>query len=214
MTDIAEYFTTYRSYPEPPLVLGTLFSAVRQTLDEAGCFPLTVKHMYDAGCGSGGWLAHFLAWGAQPHRLTGVDLTPDRIERARRTLPPAVALRVGDAAVSCLPSASQDIVSAFVVFSTILDPAVRQRLADELLRVKKPNGVILWYDLRVNNPRNPHIRRVGADEIRTLFRGHSVQLTSTTLTPPIARRVARHERLYRALSRVPLLHSHYLGIVR
>lgn len=208
---IADYFTTYQPHAEPARVLSTLFATVRDALQRANCFPLTNKRIYDAGCGGGVWLDLFHQWGAQPHRLTGIDLTPSRIADARAKLPGAT-LTVGDASQSGLASGSQDLVTAFVVFSTILDPLIRQRLADEMMRVKKPDGVILVYDLRINNPRNPHIRRVSARERRALFHGRTVSTTSVTLAPPIARRVKGP--LYDLLSRVPLLRSHALSVIR
>jgi ubiquinone/menaquinone biosynthesis C-methylase UbiE len=215
MTSVPEYFATYRRPHEPPLVIETLERCVRTALLGAGVFPLTGKSIYDAGCGAGGWLGRYLAWGAQPHRLTGVDLTPERIAHARATLPESVTLRVDDASASGLPDQSQDLVSAYVVFSTILDPAVRQRLANEMVRVKKPGGAIIWYDLRIDNPRNRHVCGIRASEVRALFAGRDVRLASVTLEPHIARFVApRSPRAYRMLSHIPALHSHYLGIIR
>ena len=53
-------------------------------------------------------------------------------------------------------------VSHFTVFSSILNDSVRKQIAAEMLRVAKPGGGVLWFDLRVNNPRNPNVRGVTA----------------------------------------------------
>lgn len=213
-TRIADYYATYHAHAEPALVLADVFGAVRNALEQAGSFPLTDRRIYDVGCGSGGWLARYLEWGAQPHRLTGVDLAPNRIEAARETLP-GVTLHVGDAAESGLPDQSQDIVSTFTVFSAILDRDVTRRLAAEMIRVKKPDGVVLWYEMRVGNPANPEVRGIGAQEIRSLFPGCAVQLTSTRLLPQLGRMIApRSPTLYRLLNALPFLRTHYLGVIR
>jgi hypothetical protein len=39
----------------------------------------------------------------------------------------------------------------------------------EMARVLAANGVIVWYDFSVNNPRNPHVRGVKLTEILELL---------------------------------------------
>ena len=41
---------------------------------------------------------------------------------------------------------------------------MKQKVAAEMLRVVKPQGLILWYDFRYNNPRNSNVRGIGAAE--------------------------------------------------
>ena len=53
-----------------------------------------------------------------------------------------------------------------------------------MLRVVKPQGLILWYDFRYNNPRNPNVQGIGATEIRGLSPGRQVELRKVTLAPP------------------------------
>lgn len=50
------------------------------------------------------------------------------------------------------------MVLTFTVFSSILDPQMAQNVAQEIVRVLRPQGFLLWYDFRFNNPRNPHVR--------------------------------------------------------
>lgn len=212
---IRQYYRTFQSPPSPQAMRNELRRIVRATLEEAGLFPLAGKRIYDMGCGSGGWLACLVEWGATPDGLTGIDIAPARIHHAETILPPGVSLAVGDASRSQLPDASQDLVMQFVVFATIQDRALTARLAQEARRVLKPGGVMLWYDLRVPNPWNRSIRGVRAREIRALFPGADVRLRSTMLVAPVARWLApRAPRLYRALARVPLLHTHLIGTIR
>jgi hypothetical protein len=77
-------------------------------------------------------------------------------------------------------------------------------------RLTKPLGMILWYDLRVNNPGNPDVRGIGVQEIRELFpRASGFEYKRVTLAPPIGRRVGR---LYNFLN-FPFLRSHILAAV-
>jgi len=81
-------------------------------------------------------------------------------------------------------------------------------------RVLEPGGVILWYDFRYDNPRNPHVRGIGAREIRSLFPGCTVRLRRVTLAPPIARRLVPFSWTVAYLvEKLPLLRTHYLGVI-
>ncbi|MBI4686396.1 MAG: hypothetical protein HY756_01215 [Nitrospirae bacterium] len=54
-------------------------------------------------------------------------------------------------------------------------------------RVLKPDGIILWYDYHMNNPKNPDVRGVKKNEIFEMFPDCSIDLNRTTLAPPVAR---------------------------
>ena len=84
-----------------------------------------------------------------------------------------------------------------------------------MLRVTKPDGLILWYDFLYDNPKNPDVRGVRKREIQRLFPGCSVGLRKVTLAPPIVRRLAaRAWWLCTILEAIPLLRTHYLGVIR
>ena len=200
---------------------GTLFlvQALERTLlaelRRAGLLPLEGKRLLEIGCGAGDWLRMFIRWGFRPEDLAGLDLLPARVEAARARCPAAVDLRQGDAAALPYPDASFDLVLQSTVFTSILDDGVRRRVAAEMLRVLRPGGRVIWYDFRVNNPRNPDVRRVGAAEIRALFPGCEIRLRSVTLAPPLLRRLAGVSWLLcHVLSWIPLLRTHYLGLLR
>jgi len=67
--------------------------------------------------------------------------------------------------------ASFDVVTQFTVFSSILDPDLKEQVAQEMIRVTKPGGYILWFDFFVNNPFNHDVRGIGKREIRGLVSG-------------------------------------------
>ena len=189
---------------------------VLRLLRDSGMMPLAGLDIVDVGCGAGWWLGDLIRWGADPERLTGVDIRPDSLATAASRLPSTVRLLQVNGTSTGLPSHGFDLVVHATVMSSVLDPGVRQRLAAELVRlVRGGAGAILWYDLHMNNPANPDVRRVGRRELSQLFPGATIHLERATLAPPIARMVApRLDLLARVFQLVPWLRTHYVGIIR
>jgi ubiquinone/menaquinone biosynthesis C-methylase UbiE len=191
----------------------TMRGCVRM-LHRAALFPLKNSRILDVGCGNGTWLLEFMQWGADPSALCGIDLLPERLQGARHRIPQA-DIRAGSASELPWPDESFDLVSQFTVFTSILDPTLKQDLASEMLRVLRPGGSVLWFDFRVSNPSNPHVRGIGAAEIRRLFAGCEVELSSVLLAPPLARLITKLSwPLAECLHAVPLLRTHYAGLIR
>jgi ubiquinone/menaquinone biosynthesis C-methylase UbiE len=176
---------------------------------------LKEKKILEVGCGTGYWLREFIKWGALPENVTGIDLLADRISKARRLCPPAVRIQCASAAQ--LPFANErfNLVLQSTVFTSILDPDLKRRVAAEMMRVVKPEGVILWYDYYVNNPWNSDVRGVKRREIARLFPGCRIELERITLLPPLARFLAPYSYLScYLLEKLPPLCTHYLGVIR
>ena len=185
-----------------------------RALVEHGMLPLDDRTVLEIGSGSGSRLIEFQQWGARPANLAGIDLVEGRVQAARDALARA-DIRLGDARELPWPDASFDIVSQFTVFTSILSPAVKQQVASEMLRVLKPDGLILWYDFRYNNPRNPAVSGIEAAEIRSLFSALAVQLRKVTLAPPLARALVPISwTAALVLEKFPFLRTHYLGVIR
>jgi SAM-dependent methyltransferase len=166
----------------------------------------------EVGSGGGANLLELLRLGFRPEHLTGVELLPQRHASARATLPAAVTLHEGDATGLDLPAGSQDIVLVSTVFSSLLDDAFQQRLADRIWHWTRPGGGVLWYDFMVNNPRNPDVRGMPLRRVRQLFPKAVVEASRVTLAPPIARVVSRwHPGLYTLFNAVPMLRTHVLA---
>jgi SAM-dependent methyltransferase len=202
------------SRPAPRFAHERLSRAIIEALRQAGKWPLAGLAVADIGCGDGARLGDFERWGANPRTLHGIDLDERRLAAARRRLPQA-GLVCGDARTLPWPTAAFDVVLQFLVFSSVLLGSVRERLAAETLRVLKPDGVLLWYDSRRSNPRNPNMRGVRADEIRALLPGCDVRLRSVTLAPPLARAVVPvSSGAARLLERLPFLRTHLFGVVQ
>jgi SAM-dependent methyltransferase len=100
----------------------------------------------DVGCGTGRHLRTFIDFGAEPSNLVGLEVQPGRLEVARR-LSPNVTFTLGSGWDLPFPKGSFDLVTQFVVFSSIALPDLRQHLAREMVRVTAPGGYIFWWDL-------------------------------------------------------------------
>ena len=103
---------------------------------------LTQIRLLEVGCGSGANLLEFLRLGFAPENLQGVELLAERAEAARRMLPAAVRIELADAASTEGLSglSSQDVVYQATVFSSLLDNAFQQRLAERMWAWTKPGG--------------------------------------------------------------------------
>jgi SAM-dependent methyltransferase len=137
-----------------------------------------------------------------------IDLVVARAAAARDRGAAAVC---ADGRAVPLRSGSVDVVVCSTLFSSIIDPAVATAVADEVDRVLAPTGLILWFDLRIDNPRNPEVRGLPVAAVEALFPGFELDLERAVLLPPLARRLGRHVRMARALARVPILRGHLVG---
>jgi len=180
-----------------------------------GLSDLASPRLVEVGCGAGGNLLELLRLGFEPANLMGLELLPERFERARAVLPAALPLWLGDATEAPVAAASQDLVLAATVFSSILDDAVQQRLAEAMWRWVRPGGAVVWYDFAFDNPRNPDVRGVPFARVRRLFPEAAFEVHRVTLAPPLARAACRvHPALYTVLNAVPWLRTHRLAWIQ
>ena len=177
--------------------------------------PFADIRILEVGCGTGAWLRDFVRWGIPPQNIWGVDLLPEVVAEARQRCPAAVHVECNSATHLAFGDATFGLVLQATLFTSLQDKEVRQLAAREIMRVVRPDGLILWYDFFVPNPWNPDVRRVGRREIVALFPGCRIELRRSTLAPPLARRVAvRSHLLYELLAKLPCLCTHYLGEIR
>ncbi len=185
--------------------------AMLRLFADLGRDDLSALRLLEVGCGTGNNLLEFLRMGFAPQHLSGAELLPDRFQAARAVLPTALKLHEGDALELNVPDQSQDIVFVSTVFSSLLDDAFQQRLADAMWRWVKPGGGVLWYDFTVNNPRNADVRGVPLKRVQALFPQGKLRSQRVTLAPPLARWVTRiHPSFYGVCNAIPSLRTHCL----
>lgn len=121
-----------------------------------------VGEVLEIGCGTG-TAAHHLA-AERGFRVTAVDIDAGQIELARRRHPalPGLGFEVGDATALAYQDQSFDLVVAQNVFHHI---PCWERALEEISRVLRPGGLLVWQDFtvqRVMRPlANPLRSRVG-----------------------------------------------------
>jgi SAM-dependent methyltransferase len=212
--DAAAHDTRYSNFNESYLFAWQQRQRdVLTLLRTLNCTQLHSKRVLEIGCGAGGVLLEYLSYGVAGDKLFGVDLMPSLLRRAAHRLP-HIALACADG--QSLPYAAQtfDLVLQYTMFSSILDAQVKANIAREMLRVLKPDGMIIWYDFWLN-PANRATRGIPLREVRALFPSCRLLWRRITLAPPITRRLVRVSWLLCALlEKLRLFNSHLLVAIR
>jgi ubiquinone/menaquinone biosynthesis C-methylase UbiE len=194
-------------------IAGERRTMVGALLQKHGYAPLAGRRVLDVGCGGGDVLAEFQAWGGQTQNLYGVELLAQRAQAAHARHP-ELQIAQANAAQLSYGDATFDLVVFFTVFSSVLREELRQEMAAETMRVLRPRGAVVWYDLRTPNPRNPNIRPLRAAQIAELFPGLTPHLQTATVLPPLARRLGKSTAImYPRLGVFPWLHTHHIGLL-
>jgi ubiquinone/menaquinone biosynthesis C-methylase UbiE len=187
--------------------------ALLQLLKKHGIFSLTDKKILEVGCGSGGVLAQLINYGAASSNLVGIDLLSNRLKEAKHSIG-GLGLSNADSRYLPFDQEQFDLVLQFTAFSSILDAQIKMELASEMLRVLKPDGLIIWFDFWLN-PINNQTKGIRIPEIIRLFPGCDYDFIKVILAPPIARKLVPISwTLSCALEGVQLLNTHYLGVIR
>jgi SAM-dependent methyltransferase len=204
----------YRWHPRHPLsvyyrqaqerALIGLLNAQQVRLDELA--------ILDVGCGYGVLLRFLVSLGANPSRAFGGDLVADRLREARR-LNPALRYTGTDGAALPFESASFDLVTQFTVFSSLSRP-LRASAAQEMLRVLRPGGQVLWYDMRGPTLSGPPWG-IEIAELASLFPGCTVRSLEPLHAAISLRLLHRAAPFVPLVDRVPWLRrSHYLALLQ
>jgi ubiquinone/menaquinone biosynthesis C-methylase UbiE len=168
----------------------------------------------EIGCGSGGILLDFQGFGVDTAKLFGIDNALERLGRGHYRNP---RFNLVGADGGSLPfcSDSFDLVLQYTAFTSMLDPGTRMRAATEMMRVvKKPGGLIVWYDFWIN-PTNPNTHPIRSAEIRNLFPKCKYDFYKVTLAPPISRRIVPISWVSAMiLEKFRIFNTHYLIAIR
>jgi len=134
---------------ENPAHAHLVFERERAILGALGRYlrvPLAQASILDVGCSAGVSLAFLALYGASASLLHGVDISESRIESGRNTFP-GFDLRVSDGVDLPYDGSSFDLVQQITVLSSVPNDQLRHHLAAEMLRVLRPGGLVLSYDV-------------------------------------------------------------------
>lgn len=160
--------------------------------------PLDQLEILDVGCGTGANLRFLVECGASASRVHGIDLIAERVSVSQEKNP-SIDVRVAGATNLPFEDASIDLVTQFVAFSSM--PNGRRMAADEVTRVVRPGGALLWYDvLRPAPGRIPD--GIPVDTVQRLFPKFELVVVRR-LHSRLTARLARHTLLLEVLERMP-----------
>ena len=195
-------------------ILSERRRVIRHLFRRRGWLPLGDRRVLEVGSGTGWELAQMVELGARAEHLVGVELLPDRVANARRAYP-TIEFHQANAEKLDFSDSTFDVVMAITIFSSILDRGMADNVASEIVRVMRPGGALLWYDVRYDSVSNASVKGVGHARIRNLFPALHGSLRSVTLLPPLARRLGPATGvLYPTLASLPPLRSHLVGLLR
>ena len=107
-----------------------------------------------------------------------------------------------------------DVAMMFTLMSSVRDDELARKILRATERVLAPNGAILWYDVRYPKPWEAHIRAMTKRRIRAIFSNYRLDVRSRTVLPPIADRLGVATPIvYPVLDALPVLRTHYLGLL-
>jgi ubiquinone/menaquinone biosynthesis C-methylase UbiE len=174
---------------------------------------LTGKCILEVGCGHGEILYEYLGLCAGSGQLHGIDLIFDRVKKAHGWLS-QLPFTCADGQLLPYAASSFDLVLQYTVLTSILDEGIKRNIANEMRRVLKPGGAIIWYDFWLN-PTNPHAKGIRPPEIRRLFPECDISIRRVTLAPPITRRlIPPFWGLAALLENLRIFDTHYLALIR
>ena len=169
----------------------------------------TVSTVLLVGCGRSTLLPSTLADATN----IGVDLPLERARRAR-VGDHTAAVICGDGVALPIRSGSFGAVVLSTVFSSVLEPLIRVRLARECDRVLRAGGAVSWHDMQLPNPANRSIAPLTRRQITELFPDFEASWKSLSGLPALARRLGdAATTAYPWLARVAVVRSHHAGVL-
>jgi len=149
----------------------------------------------DVGCGSGAGLIPLLRLGFRQQQMRGVDISPERIEQAKKTLPLA-DFRCESADAMSYPDNDFDIVLESTMFVLLPSDEMARRIARDMVRVTKPGGYLMLIDWRYSKPGSDVYRAMSKKRVAELFDvGGATRLIARergALVPPVGRALSKY----------------------
>lgn len=147
-------------------------------------------NILDVGCGSGQSLRILMNIGYLPFNMYGIDNIEERIDDGVRRFP-NINFKCGDACSMNYADSSFDLVMESTLFITIKDD-IAVPIAEEMMRVVKPNGHILLIDWQYDYFHKEY-KALNSARIKKLFPKYKI-ITSKdgSLIPPIGYYISRN----------------------
>ena len=168
------------------------------------------SEILDFGCGEGFIMKQLVGWGADQNQLIGVDISEERIKKAKSRFESLKFLHINDK----IPFSDNKftIIVVSTVFSSIIGKSERVFWAQEIDRVLKKNGAIIFYDMKMNNPFNFKTKKISKNELKHLFKNYSIKTKTITVLPQLSRIISFFSpKIYPFLTKLSFLHTHYIS---
>jgi SAM-dependent methyltransferase len=164
----------------------------------------------DIGCGDGASLFPLLRLGFDPSNLHGVDIRAEQIALAQARYP-GLHFQCMDASSLKFPDATFDIVQESMIFLQMTDQELDKQVAQQMIRVTKPNGYLLLSDWRYGKPGTSEFEPMNQVRIARLFKvGSQTSIRKVlpgALVPPVGRFLSKNlpSMYFAASSLIPFL---------
>ena len=112
----------------------------------------------EIGVGHGHELTKMTQLGICESQLTGIDLVLERLEHAKSTYP-ALNLSCQDGVQLAFGEESFDIVFQITCVMHAPTKEIQSRICQEIVRVLKPGGIVIWWDVAPTQWRTLALRR-------------------------------------------------------
>lgn len=164
----------------------------------------------EIGAGEGINLTFFQKLGFKNENIYANELRPEKSAELKAAFPNSY-VHTGNALD--LPFTNEfDVCFQSTVFTSILSDDLKQKIADRMFAMTKPNGIILWYDFIYDNPWNKDVKGIKKKEVKKLFSAaKKITFHNIMLAPPIGRRVGILYPLINFL--FPFLKSHIIAVI-
>jgi ubiquinone/menaquinone biosynthesis C-methylase UbiE len=111
---------------------------------------LSQKKILDIGCGYGGWTRFFAELTGKIDSIYGVDLSTNRIEKAR-SFNPNIKYRVGDMINMIFDGQTFDIITAIDALSHLNTEEQINSSLKNIHNLLNEDGFFIWYDISSKN---------------------------------------------------------------
>ncbi|MFO7891116.1 MAG: class I SAM-dependent methyltransferase [bacterium] len=158
-----------------------------------------------------GYNLHFIArMGIPWANIWANELLDNRIKALEQSFP-TINIIPGDA-LDINENLKFDLILISTVYTSILNNELRRNISEKALNLLENGGMILLYDFIYDNPGNKDVKSIKKKDIKSLFNeAAGIEFSSTTLAPPIGRRIGNSYNIINNL--FPFLRSHLIASI-